>query len=149
MFKRMTMAVAAGTLLTLSPLAVTSSQAQPAGVYGAPGQVGTGITSYGGYYGGPRSYYGYRGYYGRPYYGRPYYGPRYYGYGYRRPYYSYRYGYRRYDGGALAAGLVGGALLGSVIANARPAYANRCWRQRKPVQVNGRWVRRLVTVCNR
>lgn len=66
------------------------------------------------YYGG-----GYGGYYARPvatgYYGRGY------GYGYGHP---YRYGYRRYNnGGAVAAGVIGGLALGALAANAaRPAY---------------------------
>ncbi len=86
---------------------------------------------------------GYRGYHGGYGYRPAYYGPR---YGY--------YGYRRYNGGAVAAGVVGGLALGALAAGAvAPAYAapvyGDCWIERR--QVADEWgnlyVRR-VRVCN-
>lgn len=87
--------------------------------------------------------YGYRPAYG---YNRPYYRPAYGGWG--RSHYGYGYD----NGGAVAAGLIGGALLGTAIAAvpAHRAYASGpCYRQRKPVLIGGHWKRRLVTVCQR
>jgi hypothetical protein len=91
--------------------------------------------------------YGYRGvgYYG-PRYRYGYYGPR-YGYGY--PY------YRRSNGGAVAAGLIGGLALGAIAANAarpvyyqRPVYAD-CWVERRRAYTRrGNVVIRSVRVCN-
>lgn len=101
---------------------------------------------YGGWGGYRRPYYG--GYYGRPYAYGPRYGYGYYGNRYGRPYYR-----RRSNGGAIAAGIIGGLALGAIAAQAAPAYRrsyrSSCYRQRKPVVVNGRWTRRLVTVCRR
>jgi hypothetical protein len=66
---------------------------------------------HGGFVGGHRGFVGHRGYVGhRGFVGhRGYYGPRYgYGYGYR-PY--------RNNGGAVAAGLIGGLALGAIASN--------------------------------
>lgn len=107
--------------------------------------------AYRGFY-GPR-YRGYRpAYYGRRYYGyRPaYYGRRYYGY-------PYRYYRRSSNGGAVAAGLVGGLALGAIASAAsnpyyyRPAYyrpARTCFTERRRI-VNryGRVVVRRVQTC--
>jgi hypothetical protein len=124
-------------------------------------------------YGGPR--YGFHGGYRPAYYGQGYryrsgfYGPR-YGYGYRPVYYGSRYyggyypygSYRRgYNGGAVAAGLIGGLALGTIasaIANPypygsyySPAYyspARTCYVERRRV-VNryGRVGIRRVQTC--
>jgi hypothetical protein len=108
-------------------------------------------------YEGPRSYGGYRSaYYGPRYYGgyrSAYYGPRYY------RGYPYRY-YRRSNGGAVAAGLIGGLALGAItsaVANPyyypyyAPAYyrpARTCFTERRRI-VNryGRVVVRRVQTC--
>ena len=117
-------------------------------------------------YGGPR--YGFGGGYG---YRPAYYGPRYgYGYGYRPAYYGSRYyggyypyrSYRRgYNGGAVAAGLIGGLALGAIAGAVTnpyyyggyysPAYytpARTCYVERRRV-VNryGRVGIRRVQTC--
>jgi hypothetical protein len=92
-------------------------------------------------------------------YGYPYSNSVYgYGYPYRSYDYGYGYGYpyyRRYDnGGAVAAGLIGGLALGAIAANAaRPVYYQRpvysdCWFERRRI-VNryGRANIRRVRVC--
>jgi len=106
------------------------------------------------YYGGG---YGYRsGFYGPRYGYRPaYYGSRYYG-GY------YPYGYRRsYNGGAVAAGLIGGLALGAIASAATspyyyggyysPAYyapAQTCYIERRRfVDRYGRVGTRRVQTC--
>jgi hypothetical protein len=93
------------------------------------------------YYGG--GYYpGGYGYYGRPvgygYYGR--------GYGYHRPYVYHR---RRNNGGAVAAGVIGGLALGAIAAQAaRPAYYRTCYTQpQRAVNRHGRVFIRNVRVC--
>lgn len=98
-----------------------------------------------GYY-GPRYRYRSAGFYGRPY---GYYGPR-----YRYGYYGYP-SYRRHsNGGAVAAGLIGGLALGAIAANAaRPVYRerpvySRCWfERRRMVNHSGRALIRRVRVC--
>jgi hypothetical protein len=101
----------------------------------------------GGYWHRPVYGYGYRhapayrwGYYGRPYYG----------YGY--PYYHRR----RSNGGAVAAGFIGGLALGALAAQAaRPAYAypvrtryRNCFVERRRVVTRGgRVVVRRVRTC--
>ncbi len=103
---------------------------------------------------------------------RPYYAPRYYGgfrpayYGPRR-YYGYPYGYyrhRSYNGGALAAGLIGGLALGTIASAAanpypygygpayyRPAYygpVRRCVTERRRfVNPYGRVVFQRIETC--
>jgi hypothetical protein len=118
---------------------------RPGGYYG-PRYGGWGGGWRGGYY-GPR--YGYGGWGG---YRRAYWGPR---YGYYGGYYPY---YRRYDnGGAVAAGLIGGLALGAIASAAanpyyyRPAYydpARTCFMERRRI-VNryGRVVVRRVQTC--
>ncbi len=109
----------------------------------------------------PGAYYRYRGGYGYRggYSYRPaYYGRRYYG-GY--PYYGYRRGYGYYNGGAVAAGVVGGLALGAIAGAAsnpyyygpgyyRPAYyaPGHCVVERRRV-VNryGRVVFQRVQTC--
>jgi hypothetical protein len=99
-----------------------------------------------------RPVYGYEGPYGyryAPAYRYGYYGRPYYGYGY--PYYR-----RRSNGGAVAAGLVGGLALGALAAQAaRPAYAypvrthyRNCFVERRRVVTrSGRVVVRRVRSC--
>ena len=111
-------------------------------------------------YWGPhyRGGWGYRPYAYAP---RAYYGPRYYGgyrsvyYGPRRYYgYPYRY-YRRSNGGALAAGLIGGLALGAIAsAAANPYYAPayyappRCFfEHRRIVTPYGRVIVRRIQTC--
>jgi len=86
------------------------------------------------------------GYYGRRggYYGAGSYGPRYrhgypYGY-YRRPY---------YNGGAVAAGVIGGLALGAIAsAAANPYYGHRCvYEPRRVVNAYGRVVVRRIRTC--
>lgn len=112
---------------------------------------GTGFGT--GYYGG----YPYGGYYGgyRPAYYGGYYG------GYRRAYYGGYpyYRYRRNNGGAIAAGVIGGLALGALAATAaqpyyaspyyaRPVYA-QCWlERRRAVNRWGNVVVRRVRVCS-
>jgi hypothetical protein len=100
----------------------------------------------------------YRGGWGyRPYAYAPqaYYGPRYYG-GYRSVYYGYPYRYyRRSNGGALAAGLIGGLALGAIAsAAANPYYAPayyappRCFfEHRRIVTPYGRVIVRRIQTC--
>ena len=83
-------------------------------------------------YGGPR--YGFRGGYRPAFYGQGYgYRPGFYAprYGYRPAYYGGRYyggyypyrSYRRgFNGGAVAAGLIGGLALGAIASAANPYY---------------------------
>jgi hypothetical protein len=83
------------------------------------------------------------------YYGHGYYGPR-YGYGYGGPYYGGDYyGYRHHhsDGGAIAAGLIGGLALGAIAASASQPHYGRCWKAPRKVLVHGHWRTRRVTVC--
>lgn len=79
------------------------------------------------------------------------------GNGYRPAYPGPRYGYyapRRYNGGAVAAGVVGGLALGALAAGAvaapAPVYGGECWIQRQPVTDS--WGNVLyyqrVRVCN-
>ena len=99
--------------------------------------------------------------YGQSYYGGRrfgYYGPR-RAYGYRSGY-PYRY-YRRSNGGAVAAGLIGGLALGAIASAAanpysygpgyyRPAYyaPPRCvFERRRVVNPYGRVVIRRVRAC--
>jgi hypothetical protein len=124
-----------------------------------------------GFYGGPR--YGWGGGYRPGFWGarsgwggyRPgFWGPRYgWGGGFRSGYWGPRYGwgggyYRGYDnGGAVAAGLIGGLALGAVInAATRPAYYappvyrayNNCFFERRRVVTrNGNAVIRRVRTC--
>ncbi len=82
-------------------------------------------------YGAPRAY------------SRAYrYGPAYSG-GYN-PYYR-----RSSNGGAVAAGVIGGLALGAIAANAaRPAYYGDCWTERRrTVDQWGRYVYAPVRVC--
>jgi len=100
--------------------------------------------AYGPRYYGARSY-GPRGYYG----GRGYYGARYYGPRYR---YGYPYGYYRrpsYNGGAVAAGVIGGLALGAIAsAAANPYYGPRCvYEPRRVVNAYGRVVVRRIRAC--
>jgi hypothetical protein len=116
--------------LTLGAALVASSAPAQAQFYGGGyGYRHAGF--YGGGYARPVGFYG-------PRYARPvgFYGPR-YGYGYGPRYYR-----RGYNGGAVAAGLVGGLALGALAANAyRPAYygaygapvASECVVQRRRV----------------
>jgi hypothetical protein len=74
-------------------------------------------------------YGGFRGGYNRAYYGRGYgYRPGFYRprYGYRPAYYGGYYPYRSYrrgfNGGAVAAGLIGGLALGAIASAANPYY---------------------------
>ncbi|WP_201834472.1 hypothetical protein [Microvirga zambiensis] len=95
------------------------------------------------YYGG--RYYGSRGYYGR----RGYYGGGYYGSRYR---YGYPYGYYRrpyYNGGAVAAGVIGGLALGAIASTAaNPYYGPRCvYQPRRVVNAYGRVVVRRIRTC--
>ncbi|MGO4387622.1 hypothetical protein AB4Y85_08800 [Microvirga sp. 2YAF29] len=141
-------------------LETTDASAQPR--WGARAPAGdTYAPRFGGRaYGPPGAYYRYRGGYGyRPAYGyrSGYYGRRYGGY----PYYGYRGGYRYYNGGAAAAGLVGGLALGAIAGAAsnpyyhgsgyyRPAYyaPGHCVVERRRV-VNryGRVVFQRVRTC--
>jgi hypothetical protein len=97
----------------------------------------------------------------RPYAPRAYYGPRFYG-GYRSAYYGprrydgYPYrSYRRSNGGAIAAGLIGGLALGAIAsAAANPYYTPvyyappRCFiERRRIVTPYGRAVVRRVQTC--
>jgi hypothetical protein len=109
-------------------------------------------------------YGGFRGGYNRAYYGRGYgYRPGFYGprYGYRPAYYGGYYPYRSYrrgfNGGAVAAGLIGGLALGAIASAATnpyyysPAYytpARTCYVERRRV-VNryGRVGIRRVQTC--
>jgi len=103
-------------------------------------------------WGGP-AYYGYApAYYGGHYGG--YYGPRVVSsYHYGRPYYGHPYRYRRSNGGAVAAGLIGGLALGALAASAaRPYYAapaySDCYIERQRVRDRyGRLFIRRVRVC--
>ncbi|HEY8564329.1 MAG TPA: hypothetical protein VIL65_02430 [Beijerinckiaceae bacterium] len=126
--------------LTLGGAMIASSAPAQAQFYGGYGHG----FRHGGYYGGGFARpVGFHGGYGRPvgFYGHRYarpvgfYGPRAYGYG---P----RYYRRGYNGGAVAAGLVGGLALGALATNAyRPAYyggygvpvASECVVQRRRV----------------
>lgn len=128
-----TLLVGIAALTMGGALATTTNSAQ-AQVYFGTGYYG-GYPAYGGYYGGYRPV-------------GAYYGPsRYYGGGY--PYYRHR----RSNGGAVAAGVVGGLALGALAATAarpyyaRPVYAN-CWLERR--RTANRWgdmVIRRVRVC--
>jgi hypothetical protein len=147
MFKK-TLLAAAGAL-TLTGAAITASSPAQAQVYfgtsyGSPygySNVGYGGGYYGGHYGGYRPV----RYYGDRYAYRP---ARYYG--------GYPYGYRRSNGGAVAAGLIGGLALGALAATAaRPAYyypttyAAPCYIERRRVYDRyGRIVVQRVQVCN-
>jgi hypothetical protein len=80
-----------------------------------------------------------------------------YGPGYRYGYYGGYwpgYRYRPYNGGAVAAGLVGGLALGALAATAaQPYYAapayGRCWIERRRVaDAWGNLYVRPVRVCN-
>ncbi|BBF91679.1 hypothetical protein [Blastochloris tepida] len=87
-------------------------------------------------------------YYGPRHYGPRHYGPRpgpYYG---PRPYYGRGY-YRGWDnGGAVAAGVLGGLALGALAAQPRGVYVAECWiEQRRVVTRSGRVVWRDVEVC--
>ena len=76
---------------------------------------------------------------------------------YPRHYYGYPYGYyrRRSNGGAVAAGLIGGFALGALAASAaRPAYyypatyGTTCWIERRRAYDRwGRLVIQRVEVC--
>jgi len=122
--------VAAGLALTAAPALAQyggggHNSGGPRGSYLR--SQGYGGYGYGGGYGGGY-YYEPRRYYAAPRYYAPrayrYYAPRraYYGgyYGYGRPYYVRRHGYyaRPYvNGGAIAAGLIGGLALGAIAAH--------------------------------
>ncbi|MDJ1157318.1 hypothetical protein QNA08_03580 [Chelatococcus sp. SYSU_G07232] len=107
----------------------------------------------GGYFGGwypHRHWYGWRTYYGyRPYYYSYGYRPYYYSYGYRpyyygKPYYYYDYPY--YDGGAIAAGIIGS--VGAIIASQARYHGRYCYRAPRRVWVDDLgWRVRRVTVC--
>ncbi|WP_147706906.1 hypothetical protein [Microvirga massiliensis] len=119
----------------------------------APAEAQVYYRGYGGGYGWHRPVYGYGGPYGyryAPAYRNGYYGRPYYGYGY--PYYHHR----RSNGGAVAAGLIGGLALGALAAQAaRPAYAypvrtryRDCFVERRRVVTRGgRVVVRRVRTC--
>jgi len=109
-----------------------------------------------GWGGGPYGpgYYGARSGWGGGYYRPAFYGPR---YGYHGGYYPYRYYRRGWDGGgAVAAGLIGGLALGSIISAAnnpyyyRPTYyrPTNCFVERRRV-VNryGKVIVRRVQTC--
>ncbi len=115
---------------------------------------------------------GYRGAYGGAYHGR-YYGGSYYRGGYYRgyPYGGYRYPYARrgwgypyragwgwgYPGWSdwywgtspyWGAGYgLGAVTIGAPYAYGGYGYGRSCWRESKPVLINGRWRYRMVTVC--
>jgi hypothetical protein len=148
----------------VAALETTTASAQP--YWGRRAPAGdTYAPRFGGRAYGPPGAYGYRpAYRYRPAYGyrpayrsRPaYYGRRYYGG------YPYRYGYRRgYNGGAVAAGLIGGLALGTIASAAsnpyyygpgyyRPAYyaPRSCVVERRRI-VNryGRVVVRRIETC--
>jgi hypothetical protein len=105
MFKKILMAGIAA--LTMGGAVATTASPAQAQYYGYRPYAGpSGIYGSGGYYPG----YGYGGY------------DRGYGYGYGYPYYRHR----RSNGGAVAAGLIGGLALGTIAAQAaRPAYGYR------------------------
>lgn len=180
----MTAALAFGTVVALQPAPAEAQPRTPGRVFyrGVPIAT-TGIArpafrpvarpmAAGRYYGA--RYGGWQRPYRPAYYGQAYYGNRYgYGGGYRRAYWGPRYGYyggyypygyyrRSYDGGAVAAGLIGGLALGAIASAAtnpyyypsgyyRPAYyepARTCFTERRRV-VNryGRVVVRRVQTC--
>jgi hypothetical protein len=130
--KALTAGVAALTLV--GAVASSTTQAQAQVVYYGPGY-GGGYGGYGGYYGSP--YYGASYYGGSPYYGR---------------YYDGYYPRRRSNGGAIAAGIIGGLALGAIAAQAaRPAtrvvYRNCYNAPRRTVTRSGRVLVRNVRVC--
>lgn len=139
-----------GSAAALEP---SKASAQPRWVPRAPAG-DTYAPRFGGRAYGPPGAYGYRGGYG---YRPAYYGGRYYG-GY--PYYGYRRGY--YNGGAVAAGLVGGLALGAIAGAAgnpyygygpgyyRPAYyapGSCVVERRRVVNRYGRVVFQRVRTC--
>ena len=136
--------VAALTLGGATLSTATPTQAQP--VYYPTG------TQWGGHWGGSPHW---RGHWGGHWGG---------GWGWHRPvgfyprhHYPYHYGYyrRRSNGGAVAAGLIGGFALGALAASAaRPAYyypatvATTCWIERRRAYDRwGRLVIQRVQVC--
>ncbi|MCB5174820.1 hypothetical protein [Microvirga lenta] len=142
-------------------MALQSAPASAQVFYGVPAYEGGTVRYFSGVPVGARAVRPYRpvaGYYGSRYGYRPaYYGPR-YRYGY-----PYRYGYRRsYNGGAVAAGLIGGLALGAIASAAanpyyyspgyyQPTYyapARTCFTERRRI-VNryGRVIVRRVQTC--
>ncbi|HEY8382341.1 MAG TPA: hypothetical protein VIL09_09340 [Microvirga sp.] len=157
MFKKSLMVGIAA--LTMGGALATSTNSAQAQVYFGTGYYGgyAPVGYHGGYYGGYRSVGYYGGYRPVGYYGGHYGGYRPVGYyrGYAPQAYGYPYYRRRSNGGAVAAGLIGGLALGAIAANAaRPVYYNRpvysdCFvERRRTVNRYGNVVVRRVRVCD-